>query len=522
MATSTSRPPYSSQMTSTTVMSSSTASRSSASRSSAGGLSTALTTPSLGPSPKLQGLVEVFEGSQNQPSDSASPQLGLGIAHLDMNMSRSGTVRDRASHFENQAVASSSSTPASTLSTSPLRIKIRSTTSQTPTPRKVSRVPVPRQTPPSGPRRASPGIKRGTGSARKMIQQWEAGPGTPTTSVTSAGRAGVGAGSGHKAVLSRDYLNAKPLPIPNVAPRTPQAQRTRPDTYKLATPPKSAPSKTSYHLQTPQHQTRTPRTPLSASPSSMYSLNLSSSPSGNLRPKRKGGKSPLSERSPLKEILQVFGGGIVGRKGKGRGRGKDVSPSPSMDQFGSNGLPGGIVYRDRMGDSEMSGSITKATAWSTLQPASASVVKASPIIYLVPTPCSSVSAWGSWLPSYATLTATTLQVSYTPIFPTTRRGSAAAIGSGSMTPRDTTPPPPSNFAKFPLPDEGQRPDVELAMKECVEVRSLRREEVKGRGVPRIPDMNGVEVLELLWEDGSKRYLGVDGVAGRLGWVSAIW
>ncbi len=66
------------------------------------------------------------------------------------------------------------------------------------------------------------------------------------------------------------------------------------------------------------------------------------------------------------------------------------------------------------------------------------------------------------------------------------------------------------------------PDVELTMKDCVEVRSLRREEVKGRGVPAVPNGAETEVLEMVWSDGSKRYIGVEGVAGRLGWVSAIW
>lgn len=78
------------------------------------------------------------------------------------------------------------------------------------------------------------------------------------------------------------------------------------------------------------------------------------------------------------------------------------------------------------------------------------------------------------------------------------------------------------FSAIPPPDNGARPDVELAMKDCAEVRSLRREEVKGRGIPAVPEGVGTEVLEMVWSDGSKRYLGVEGVGGRLGWVSAIW
>ena len=62
----------------------------------------------------------------------------------------------------------------------------------------------------------------------------------------------------------------------------------------------------------------------------------------------------------------------------------------------------------------------------------------------------------------------------------------------------------------------------MTMKDCVEVRSLRREEVKGRGVPAVPSGQATEVLEMVWQDGTKRYIGVEGVGGRLGWVSAIW
>jgi hypothetical protein len=60
------------------------------------------------------------------------------------------------------------------------------------------------------------------------------------------------------------------------------------------------------------------------------------------------------------------------------------------------------------------------------------------------------------------------------------------------------------------------------MKDCVEIRSLRREEIKGRGIPGAPEGIGTEVLEMVWSDGTRRYFGVEGVGGRLGWVSAVW
>lgn len=78
------------------------------------------------------------------------------------------------------------------------------------------------------------------------------------------------------------------------------------------------------------------------------------------------------------------------------------------------------------------------------------------------------------------------------------------------------------FSSIPPPELGSEPDVELDMTNCVEVRSLRKEEVRGRGIPAVPEGVSTEVLEMVWGDGSKRYIGVEGVGGRLGWVSAIW
>lgn len=78
------------------------------------------------------------------------------------------------------------------------------------------------------------------------------------------------------------------------------------------------------------------------------------------------------------------------------------------------------------------------------------------------------------------------------------------------------------FTSIPPPELGSLPDVELDMGQCVEVRSVRKDEVRGRGIPPVPEGVGTEVLELSWQDGSKRYIGVEGVGGRLGWISAIW
>lgn len=193
-----------------------------------------------------------------------------------------------------------------------------------------------------------------------MIQQWESLPATPT------GPSNISSPMGNR-VLSRDYLDHKPLPIPSAtpiasAPYTPSKQYAYSNTTYQASPSRTAfaPSPLNqYHLQTPDAGPSS-RKRQSVSPStSAYSL----SPSGEKR--RKG-------KSPLKDILNVFGGGIqaIGRKAKGKGKSLGMprygsrdtlasqhdspwSASDSMDRLGSNGLPGGIVYSDRMGDKEM-------------------------------------------------------------------------------------------------------------------------------------------------------------------------
>ena len=144
-------------------------------------------------------------------------------------------------------------------------------------------------------------------------------------------------------------------------------------------------------------------------------------------------------------------------------------------------------------------------------------------MYLTATPCSSVSPWGSWLTSWAALTPFDLKVTYCPIFQGPQSGNTTPkrilSGTGFF---NGSSNPAVAFSSIPPPQLGSHPDVELDMTQCVEVRSLRKEEVKGRGIPSVPEGVGTEVLEMVWRDGSKRYIGVEGVGGRLGWVSAIW
>lgn len=144
------------------------------------------------------------------------------------------------------------------------------------------------------------------------------------------------------------------------------------------------------------------------------------------------------------------------------------------------------------------------------------------MLYLIPTPCSSVSPWGSWLTSWGALDSQSLRVTYCPVFHNPQSGSSTPrrVLSGTYNPSSSALSVP--FHTIPPPEAGVSPDVDLPMQDCVEVKSLRKEEVKARGIPLVPEGVGTEVLELVWVDGTKRYIGVEGVGGRIGWVSAIW
>ncbi|ORY35687.1 hypothetical protein BCR39DRAFT_511504 [Naematelia encephala] len=526
------RPPiasYESTDAPTTLLS--TASWTSSSDQDTFATSTALTTPDLtsprkDPMSKLEPMLEVFEGDQSQRSTRTTSMN----RRTSVDLLRGPSVRDRASQFEQQQSSGPTpSTVARTRSTSPLRINRKTSaavTLSTTTPPHIRRVPVPstapvertariyteperlprlgRRTPPQT-HRPSPELKRGQGSTRRMVQQWENLPETPSAK-SQSGSAPLTA----RRVMSREYLESKPLPLPRANP-IPASSAL------YGSPSKTSPYAPSplQHLQTPSHPySRKRSSTLTPSPSS-YSL--SPSPSGEKKRKTGG-------RSPLKEMLNVFGGGIkeLGRKAKGMGKDKvrerdsfDMNGSPSwdggMDRLGTNGLPGGIVFSDRMGDQEMESKPSEDP----------NVVRASPVMYLTSTPCSSVSPWGPWLTSYAALTQSHLRVTYCPIFhnPQSGHSTPRRVFSGTSL---THAAPAVAFSSIPAPEPGTTPDVELTMKDCVEVRSLRREEVRGRGIPPVPEGVGTEVLEMVWADGSKRYLGVEGVGGRLGWVSAIW
>jgi len=306
--------------------------------------STAMTTPDLS-SPrknggKLEPMLEVYEGARPvlEPAETVRKVA-------DTEVVRGPSVKSRASQFERfgqQSEASSSRLPSiplgRTRSTSPLRIKHTADSSTSPL--RPRRVPVPstepfrstthyaeQQTGSPPTRRSPPKLVRG--STKKMVQQWESLPSSPAAE--------------RPRLASTNYTRAqldKPLPSPGAGP---SSNPSTPSRNYPKSPSRSAyPVSPNQHLQTPrQASTSMPRSP------SSWSL----SPSGE---KRKKGKSPL------KEMLNVFGGGIL-RKGRGKGKENqkwkseyDSSVSQGSERMGSNGLPGGIVFHDRMGDQEMS------------------------------------------------------------------------------------------------------------------------------------------------------------------------
>ena len=470
----------------------------------------------------LSPLVEAYEGSQPGSSHSS---LNMGRPR-EAEVVRGPSVKDRASQFESQ-VSAARLPPPRTRSTSPLRINrsLVSSGPRTPTggrlpeaPRtapdnfkqqyEVPVSPSPRRSPS---RRASAQLTRGQGSTKRMVQQWEEG--ATTQSYTPPAKRPLPVPES----LSKDYLNKKPLPTPTpmAGPSSVAASPSRP---LPRSPARNIPSaRPSNLLQTP------PAARYGSLPNSPSSWTIS--PSGEK--KRKTG------RSPLKDMLNIFGGGKL-RKHKAKSSDKlrdQASPIEGVGgRFGTSGLPGGIVLRDRMGEEEMrvrppeDQLQVSSTRPSVCLYRSHQVVRSSAIIYLAPTPCSSLSPWGSWLTSWAVLTPNELTITYCPIFQDPEAGHATPkrVFSTSASTLHKHLEPAIDFSTIPVPGPDTPHDVRLSMAECVEVRSLRKEEVKGRGVPAVPESNGTEVLEMVWSDGGKRYIGVEGVAGRLDWVSAIW
>ncbi|RSH81638.1 uncharacterized protein EHS24_007817 [Apiotrichum porosum] len=403
---------------------------------------------------------------------------------------------------------------------------------QTPSPpmHGARRVPVP-MTEPTRPLRPSlnhphltvPQPLARSGSTQRMIAKWEVAAPPPVppppTSTPPRPQSDMFSRSGsspHQSPrLSRAYLEDKPLPIPmaTAVPAT-ATMPWPPPSHSRPSPGLSIPSPLAG--STLIQPSGSPPSWSPVSPSRKRNSQWESSPLGVAASPReeKERKSPF-KRSPLKGIANVFGGlrgknhkdkptswspGAVGvnvdRPRQFRNLDDEDSDWFSKPRHIGGGLPGGIVLRDRMGDDEMASSIT------------GNAVRSSPVFFLDPTPCSSSAPWGSWLASWATLQKHVLTVHYASVF--------------NRDPQLSANLPPLPYAAIPPPAPDVPADVEISMIGCIEARALRKEEVRGRGIPPFPAGVGTEAIELVFADGKKRYLGVEGVAGRLGWVSAIW
>jgi hypothetical protein len=62
----------------------------------------------------------------------------------------------------------------------------------------------------------------------------------------------------------------------------------------------------------------------------------------------------------------------------------------------------------------------------------------------------------------------------------------------------------------------------LYMAQVVNVRAVRRDEARARGIPTPPEGVGTEILEVQFTSEPPQFIGVEGVAGRQNWITAIW
>lgn len=239
-------------------------------------------------------------------------------------------------------------------------------------------------------------------------------------------------------------------------------------------------------------------------------------------------KSPM-KKSPFKEIGKVFNGFRHKQREKDKGHtgwgtgavglhadqpngyssleedGQFFSPPPRV---GSE-MQGGIVLRDRRGsaprapnDPNVSGTAMRLSITDNAQ-----AIRSTPILYMEASRTTAAHPWGSWVNAWGTLSSRTLAVAFAPT-----TGPISGIMSGLPTPFSAIEPPPA----------GTPPNVKLSMVDCASIHSLRRDEARSRGLPSVPEGIGAEVLEMVFIDGSKKHICVDGVDGRLGWVGAIW
>ncbi|KAE8541942.1 hypothetical protein D1P53_002116 [Cryptococcus gattii VGV] len=333
-------------------------------------------------------------------------------------------------------------------------------------------------------------LRRDRGSTKKMIQRWESHSSTPThPEVDTALQHAHG-------VFSREYLDKKPLPPP----------KGNPDDSTITVLPRHfTPSKSLRHHPQPSSTHNSPSHLRTPTKSGRGQNNLSPSPSGSNHSPQNSPSGKKQKVSPLKDVLNFLG---ARRKGKGKEKEKEIKKDYGALINENQGRFGVFIPKDRMGSAEM--------RWS---PDFKPTIRSDPIIYLIPTPCSSVSAWDSWLPSWATLTSDALSITYCPVFPTPRTGSSdtprRCSGSSIKSARGVP------FSRISAPNPQTPSDKIFSMQNCVDVRVVKKDELKSKSIPLAPDGVGAEVIELTWEDRSRSYIAVEGSEGRNAWLTAI-
>nr|ODN94505.1 hypothetical protein L204_04638 [Cryptococcus depauperatus CBS 7855] len=333
-------------------------------------------------------------------------------------------------------------------------------------------------------------VAREKGSTLRMIRHWETQNTVPTQTEVQNSLQDV------DGVVAREYLDEKPLPPSKHIPAS--ISIPIPAVYGISETIRHKPPCSTSPCQ---NYLNRPPTPTESASKSAESLTSSSndhySPWLNNSHERK-------KASPLKDVLNFLNSRI-----KAKGREKDPKKGHrSLGIIDERERFGLFIPRDRMGSAEMRRS-------SDYKP----TIRSNPIVYLIPTPCSSISPWDAWLPSWAHLTTDTLSITYCPVFPTPRSGSASAPRRCLETQNRAMKGVP--FASISAPNPLTPADRTFSMGQCLDVKVLKKDEMKSRNLPPAPDGVSAEIIELSWEDGSRSYIAVEGPDGRKAWLTAI-
>lgn len=148
------------------------------------------------------------------------------------------------------------------------------------------------------------------------------------------------------------------------------------------------------------------------------------------------------------------------------------------------------------------------------------MIRGGAVVFLTSTPCSTDSPYGTWLTAFAALTASDIRITFCPVFPPAHDGKSTprrVLSGASVV--ETVPGIP--YSQIPPPKPGTPPDSILALEDFFEARPASKNEMKSRGIPLPPDGVDTNVLELVWSNGTKVFVGAEGMVGRVAWRQAI-